>query len=79
MIRKSTLLAAALALTCGGASAQERLRIAGNFGSDHSSSVAMQRFNKDVETASNGALVIDVFDNHQLGGAQENVTRRQAP
>ena len=35
----------------------------------------MQRFKKDVETASNGTLVIEVFDNQQLGGAQENVTQ----
>ena len=78
MTRKFTLLAAALAITCGAASAQERLRIAGNFASDHSSSVAMQRFKKDVETASNGTLVIEVFDNQQLGGAQENVTQTRA-
>ena len=76
--RKFTLLAAALAMACGAATAQERLRIAGNFASDHSSSLAMQRFKKDVETASNGALVIEVFDNSQLGGAQENVTQTRA-
>ncbi len=78
MTRKLTLVAAAFAVACGAASAQERLRIAGNFASDHSSSVATQRFRKNVETASNGALVIEVFDNQQLGSAQENVTQTRA-
>ena len=61
--------------------AQEKLRIAGNFASDHSSSIAMQLFKKEVETASKGGVIIEVFDNMQLGGAQENVTpaRRRCP
>ncbi len=58
--------------------AQERLRIAGNFAPEHSSSIAMQQFKKDVEAASKGSLVIEVFDNMQLGGAQENVTQTRA-
>lgn len=58
--------------------AQERLRIAGNFASDHSSSIAMQQFKKEVDTASKGSLIIEVFDNQQLGGAQENVTQTRA-
>jgi len=58
--------------------AQEKLRIAGNFASDHSSSIAMQQFKKEVEATSKGALVIEVFDNQQLGGAQENVTQTRA-
>jgi TRAP-type transport system periplasmic protein len=57
---------------------QERLRIAGNFAADHSSSIAMQQFKKEVESASKGTLVIEVFDNMQLGGAQENVTQTRA-
>jgi tripartite ATP-independent transporter DctP family solute receptor len=65
-------------LACGPAWSQEKLRIAGNFAPDHSSSVAMQQFKKDVETASKGSLVIEVFDNMQLGGAQENVTQTRA-
>ncbi len=73
-----TATATAIALACGSAAAQERLRVAGNFASDHSSSVAMQRFKKEVETASSGSLVIEVFDNQQLGGAQENVTQTRA-
>ncbi|HEY6133765.1 MAG TPA: TRAP transporter substrate-binding protein [Rubrivivax sp.] len=58
--------------------AQEKLRIAGNFAADHSSSIAMQLFKKEVETASKGAVIIEVFDNMQLGGAQENVTQTRA-
>ncbi len=60
------------------AHAQEKLRIAGNFASDHSSSIAMQQFKKEVDAASKGSLVIEVFDNMQLGGAQENVTQTRA-
>ncbi len=54
------------------------LRIAGNFASDHSSSIAMMAFKKEVEELSKGAVVIEVFDNMQLGGAQENVTQTRA-
>jgi tripartite ATP-independent transporter DctP family solute receptor len=71
------------ALCCGlqwaaPAWAQEKLRIAGNFAADHSSSIAMQQFKKEVDAASKGTLVIEVFDNMQLGGAQENVTQARA-
>jgi len=65
-------------LASGGAWAQEKLRIAGNFAPEHSSSVAMQQFKKEVETASKGSLLIEVFDNMQLGGAAENVTQTRA-
>ena len=65
-------------LASGSAWAQEKLRIAGNFAPEHSSSVAMQQFKKDVESASKGSLQIEVFDNMQLGGAQENVTQTRA-
>ena len=70
--------AVVMAVSASGAWAQERLRIAGNFAPEHSSSVAMQQFKKDVEAASKGTLVIEVFDNMQLGGAQENVTQTRA-
>lgn len=78
LMRRLMLVATAVALACGSAAAQERLRIAGNFAPDHSSSIAMQQFKKDVEAASKGSLVIEVFDNMQLGGAQENVTQTRA-
>jgi TRAP-type transport system periplasmic protein len=79
--QRGTVIAAGIlfsALVSGGAVAQEKLRIAGNFAADHSSSIAMQQFKKEVDTASKGTLVIEVFDNMQLGGAQENVTQTRA-
>ncbi len=60
------------------AQAQERIRIAGNFASDHSSSIAMAKFKQEAEAASRGALIVEVYDNMQLGGAQENVTQTRA-
>jgi tripartite ATP-independent transporter DctP family solute receptor len=69
---------AAVLLAAGSAQAQEKLRIAGNFASDHSSSIAMQQFKKDVEAASKGSLLIEVFDNMQLGGAAENVSQTRS-
>jgi tripartite ATP-independent transporter DctP family solute receptor len=54
------------------------LRIAGNFAPQHSSTLAVMAFKKEVEETSRGAIVIEVFDNMQLGGAQENVTQTRA-
>lgn len=71
-------LIALVAAFAGGALAQEKLRIAGNFTPDHSSSVAIQQFKKEVEQATGGKILIEVFDNMQLGGAQENVTQTRA-
>ena len=65
------------ALACA-VHAQDRLRIAGNFTPDHSSSVAIHQFKQDVEQASAGKLIVEVFDNMQLGGAQENVSQTRA-
>lgn len=79
---KRIILSACVALVASMSStpivAQEKLRIAGNFTPDHSSSVAIDQFKADVEKASNGKLVIEVFNNMQLGGAQENVTQTRA-
>jgi TRAP-type transport system periplasmic protein len=80
-MRPSTIRSLVLAIAVASVSsvgAQERLRIAGNFAPDHSSSIAMQQFKKEVDSASKGTLVIEVFDNMQLGGAQENVTQTRA-
>ena len=73
-----TAAAVVMAMAASGAWAQEKLRIAGNFAPDHSSSIAMQQFKKDVEAASKGSLVIEVFDNMQLGGAAENVSQTRS-
>ncbi|MGH8789731.1 MAG: TRAP transporter substrate-binding protein [Cupriavidus necator] len=72
-------LAAGLALA-GPASvlAQEKIRIAGNFSDKHSSSIAIEQFKKDVEAATKGRLIVEIFPNMQLGGAQENVSQVRA-
>jgi TRAP-type transport system periplasmic protein len=75
---KQSVAGLALATVALHGQAQERIRIAGNFAPDHSSSISMQQFKKDVEAASKGTLVVEVFDNMQLGGAQENVTQTRA-
>jgi TRAP-type transport system periplasmic protein len=80
-LNRRLLLATGLvcsALAATPAWAQEKLRIAGNFAPDHSSSIAMQQFKKEVEAASKGSLVIEVFDNMQLGGAAENVSQTRS-
>lgn len=66
----SALLAAAIA---GPAMAAEKIRIAGNFAVDHSSSIAMERFKAAVEGSTKGELTVDLFPAMQLGGAKENV------
>jgi tripartite ATP-independent transporter DctP family solute receptor len=60
------------------ATAQTKLRIAGNFTLDHSSTIAIEAFKKAVEAATNNTLIIETFPNMQLGGAQENVTQTRA-
>jgi tripartite ATP-independent transporter DctP family solute receptor len=74
----ATLAAAALACAALPAHAQEKVRIAGNFALDHSSSVAIEQFKRDVEKATNGRLIVETFPNMQLGGAQENVSQVRA-
>ena len=80
-LQRRLLLTTSLMLAClasAPAWAQEKLRIAGNFAPDHSSSIAMQQFKKEVEAASKGTLLIEVFDNMQLGGAAENVSQTRS-
>lgn len=74
----AAVFAAALTAMPAPASAQQRLRIAGNFALDHSSTLAIEQFKKDVEAATKGALIIETFPNMQLGGAQENVSQTRA-
>jgi len=73
-----TRLAAAAALTLASAmlpvAAQQKLQIAGNFASEHPSSVAVEQvFKKEVARLTNNQLQVDVFPAMQLGGAKENV------
>lgn len=70
--------AALLLAAAGTAAAQEKVRIAGNFALDHSSSIAIEQFKRDVEKATSGKLVVETFPNMQLGGAQENVSQVRA-
>ena len=70
------ILASALALTglALPALAQQKLQIAGNFASEHPSSVAVEQvFKKEVARLTNNQLQVDVFPAMQLGGAKENV------
>lgn len=73
-----TRLAAAAAITFASAllpaAAQQKLQIAGNFASEHPSSVAVEQvFKKEVARLTNNQLQVDVFPAMQLGGAKENV------
>lgn len=80
MLRTGFLTAlAAGVLLCGApAQAQTKWRLAGNFATEHSSSVAMNMFRDELAKASGGALTVDVFPAMQLGGAQENVQNVRA-
>jgi tripartite ATP-independent transporter DctP family solute receptor len=54
--------------------AQQKLQIAGNFATEHPSSVAVEQvFRKEVARLTNNQLQVDVFPAMQLGGAKENV------
>lgn len=53
--------------------AQDKIRIAGNFATEHSSSVAMELFKSEVARLTNNQLTVDIFPAMQLGGAKENV------
>jgi tripartite ATP-independent transporter DctP family solute receptor len=69
-------IAAALALAgaLAPALAQQKLQIAGNFATEHPSSVAVdQVFKKEIARLTNNQLQVDVFPAMQLGGAKENV------
>ena len=64
----------ALSLAAGSVAAQEKIRIAGNFATEHSSSIAMEQvFKKELVRLSGGKLDVDIFPAMQLGGAKENV------
>lgn len=65
------VLGVAVAATPG--HAQDKIRIAGNFASEHSSSAAMELFKSEVARLSGNQLTVDIFPAMQLGGAKENV------
>jgi TRAP-type transport system periplasmic protein len=56
------------------ASAQDKVRLAGNFDTVHSSSVAMEQvFKPELARLTKNQLQVDLFPAMQLGGAKENV------
>lgn len=71
--RRFALAAGAVALAFP-AFAQQKLQIAGNFATEHSSSVAVEQvFKKELARLTSNQLQVDVFPAMQLGGAKENV------
>lgn len=75
---KKTLLALAIVCAATSAPAQTKWRLAGNFATEHSSSVAMNQFRDELAKASSGQFTVDVFPAMQLGGAAENVQNVRA-
>lgn len=68
------LALAAFMLSGGVAHAEDKLQIAGNFASEHPSSVAVEQvFKAEIARLTNNQLRVDVFPAMQLGGAKENV------
>lgn len=70
---KTILTGSALALLAVSAQAQDVVRVAGNFATEHSSSLAMVKFEEELERLSGGAIDVNIFPAQQLGGAAENV------
>jgi tripartite ATP-independent transporter DctP family solute receptor len=62
-----------LAISAVSASAKDTFRVAGNFAAEHSSSLAMLKFEEELERLSNGEIDVNIFPAQQLGGAAENV------
>lgn len=67
------VLLAMLLLGTPSVHAQQKIRLAGNFAIEHSSSQAMEVFKAELAKLTNGKLTVDVFPAQQLGGAAENV------
>ena len=78
MHTKALFCIAALAAGAAGAAHAQQLRIASNFPTQHTSSVAMEQFKADVEAATKKELTVDLFPAMQLGGAQENVDQTRS-
>ena len=68
------LISVAMLALAAPAAAQEKIRVAGNFATEHSSSVAMEQvFKSELAKLSKNQLGVDIFPAMQLGGAKENV------
>jgi len=71
---RKLLIGVAMLVLAAPAVAQEKIRVAGNFATEHSSSVAMEQvFKRELAKLSNNQLAVDIFPAMQLGGAKENV------
>jgi TRAP-type transport system periplasmic protein len=70
---KTLLTTSALALIAVSAQAKDVIRVAGNFAAEHSSSLAMAKFEEELERLSGGEIDVNIFPAQQLGGAAENV------
>lgn len=77
MTTRRLIAASILALAATPLAAQQ-LRIASNFPTQHTSSVAMEQFKSDVEAATRKDVTVDLFPAMQLGGAQENVDQARS-
>lgn len=73
MLKRVLLIAAVASALGAGPAAAQQLRIASNFPTQHTSSVAMEQFKADIEAATKKEVAVDLFPAMQLGGAQENV------
>ncbi len=72
-MKHHTFALAAAVFVLGAAAQAETIRVAGNFATDHSSSVAMETFAKTLTELSGGEFEVNLFPARQLGGAAENV------
>ncbi|MGR3369544.1 MAG: TRAP transporter substrate-binding protein [Sagittula sp.] len=71
---KRQIFALATSVLALAAAAQaDTIRVAGNFATDHSSSVAMETFAEKLAELSGGEFDVNLFPARQLGGAAENV------
>lgn len=68
-----TALVAAALMTMAPDARADKIRVAGNFAVDHSSSLAMEKFKDELAKLTDGSLTADVFPAMQLGGAKENI------
>ncbi|MEH6836322.1 MULTISPECIES: TRAP transporter substrate-binding protein [Falsihalocynthiibacter] len=73
MKRQIFALATSFFALATAANATDVIRVAGNFATEHSSSVAMETFKSQLEELSGGEIEVNIFPARQLGGASENV------
>lgn len=78
MMTRSLVAATLVGALAAGPAAAQQLRIASNFPTQHTSSVAMEQFKADVESATKKEVAVDLFPAMQLGGAQENVDQTRS-